>query len=97
MVAQSSPLGLGGWAILLAGSLVFGDGRAVHRREHERAIEWFVDSHAAAFGARWSRASSSSPGKRLVRSSTALPLLPALVGGLAVGLVVAARDPLPDR
>lgn len=79
-------LGLGGWAILVAGSLVFG-GIAQFIGETRTGYEWLIDAIAAAVGAlvasefivAWQALGPVVDG---------LALVPALVGGLVVGLVV---------
>ena len=78
-------LGLGGWAILIAGSLVFG-GAAQVIGETRTGYEWFVAAVAAAIGAlvasefivAWQAMGPVFDG---------LALVPALAGGLVVGLV----------
>ena len=82
----SISLGLGGLAILVVGSLIFG-GIAQVVGETRTGYEWLVDAIAAGVGALvasefivvWQAAGPVVDG---------LALVPALVGGLAVGLVV---------
>src|SRR6476660_5456505 len=79
-------LGLGGWAILIVGSLIFG-GVAQFVGETRTGYEWVVDAIAAGIGAlvasefivAWQTAGPVWDG---------LALVPALIGGLVVGLVV---------
>jgi uncharacterized membrane protein YeaQ/YmgE (transglycosylase-associated protein family) len=79
-------LGLGGWVILIAGSLIFG-GIAQVVGETHTGYEWLVDAIAASIGAlvasefivAWQSLGPVVDG---------LALVPALVGGLVVGLVV---------
>jgi len=78
-------LGLGGWAILIVGSLIFGVG-AQFIGETRTGFEWLVDAVAAFAGAlvasefiiAWQAMGPVVDG---------LALVPALVGGLVVGLV----------
>jgi uncharacterized membrane protein YeaQ/YmgE (transglycosylase-associated protein family) len=78
-------LGLGGWAILIVGSLIFGV-IAQFVGETRDGYEWLTDSIAAGIGAlvasefivAWQAFGPVVDG---------LALVPALVGGLAVGLV----------
>jgi uncharacterized membrane protein YeaQ/YmgE (transglycosylase-associated protein family) len=82
----SIALGVGGWIVLIGGSLLFGL-TAQLIGETRTGFEWFVDSVAAAIGAlvasefilAWQSAGPVFDG---------LALVPALIGGLAVGLVV---------
>jgi uncharacterized membrane protein YeaQ/YmgE (transglycosylase-associated protein family) len=79
-------LGLGGWAILIVGSLIFGVG-AQFIGETRTGYEWLVDAVAAAIGAlvasefiiAWQAMGPVVDG---------LVLVPALAGGLVVGLLV---------
>src|SRR6186713_2251723 len=79
-------LGLGGWAILIVGSLIFG-GVAQFIGETRTGYEWLVDAIAAGIGAlvasefivAWQAFGPVIDG---------LALAPALVGGLALGLIV---------
>ena len=79
-------LGLGGWAILIVGSLIFG-GVAQFVGETRTGYEWLVDAIAAGVGAlvasefivAWQALGPVFDG---------LALGPALVGGLVVGIVV---------
>lgn len=79
-------LGLGGWAILIVGSLVFG-AIAQLVGDTRTGYEWLVDAIAAGIGAlvasefivAWQALGPVVDG---------LALVPALVGGLVVGLVV---------
>ena len=79
-------LGVVGWAILIVGALAFGV-IAQLIGETRTGYEWLVDSIAAGIGALvasefvidWQAAGPAIDG---------LALVPALVGGLALGLVV---------
>ena len=79
-------LGLGGWAILIVGALIFGV-IAQFVGETRTGYEWLVDAIAAAIGAlvasefivAWQAFGPVVDG---------LALVPALVGGLVVGLAV---------
>ena len=79
-------LGLGGWAILIVGSLLFG-GIAQFIGETRTGFEWLGDAVAFGIGAlvasefiiAWQALGPVVDG---------LALVPALVGGLVVGLVV---------
>jgi uncharacterized membrane protein YeaQ/YmgE (transglycosylase-associated protein family) len=79
-------LGLGGWAMLIVGSLIFGV-LAQFVGETRTGFEWLVDAIAAAVGAlvasefivAWQAMGPVVDG---------LALVPALVGGLVVGLAV---------
>jgi uncharacterized membrane protein YeaQ/YmgE (transglycosylase-associated protein family) len=79
-------LGLGGWAILIVGSLIFG-GAAQIIGETRTGYEWLVDALAAGVGAlvasefivAWQAMGPVVDG---------LALVPALVGGLVIGLAV---------
>ncbi|NJD28601.1 MAG: hypothetical protein FIA92_09925 [Chloroflexi bacterium] len=79
-------LGLGGWLLLIAGAIAFGVvaqfiGRA------ETGIEWLVDAIAAGIGALV--ASEFIVSWRTFEPVwDGLALVPALVGGLVVGIVV---------
>ncbi len=79
-------LGLGGWGILIVGALLFGVIAQIVG-ETRTGYEWLVDAIAAAIGALV--ASEFVIGWRAVAPVTeGLALLPALGGGLVVGLVV---------
>ena len=79
-------LGLGGWVILIVGSLIFG-GIAQLVGETRTGYEWLVDAIAAGIGALV--ASEVIVGWQAVGPVVdGLALVPALVGGLVVGLVV---------
>lgn len=79
-------LGLGGWIVLITGSLVFG-AIAQLVGETRTQYEWLVDAIPAAIGAlvasefvlAWQAVGPVFDG---------LALVPALIGGLLVGLVV---------
>lgn len=79
-------LGIAGWVVLIVGSLVFGVAAQVIG-ETRTGYEWLVDSVAVAIGAlvasefivAWQAMGPVFDG---------LALVPALAGGLAVGLVV---------
>jgi uncharacterized membrane protein YeaQ/YmgE (transglycosylase-associated protein family) len=79
-------LGIGGWLILLAGALLFGV-IAQFVGETRTGYEWLVDGIAAALGA-------VIASELIISLRTFAPvwdglaLVPALVGGLALGLVV---------
>ena len=79
-------LGLGGWILLVAGALLFG-GIAQFIGEARTGYEWLVDAIAAAIGA--------LIGSEFIIATQAygpvwdgLALVPALVGGLIVGVIV---------
>ena len=82
-------LGLGGWAILIVGSLVFG-GIAQLVGETRTGYEWLVDAIAAGIGAlvasefivAWQAFGPVVDG---------LALVPALVGGLVAGSRLRSR------
>lgn len=82
----SITLGLGGWLVLIAGSLIFG-AIAQLVGETRTGYEWLVDAVAFAAGAiiasefvmAWQAIAPVFDG---------LALVPALLGGLVVGLVV---------
>jgi hypothetical protein len=80
-------LGLGGWILLIAGALLFGIvaqfvGHATF------GFEWLVDAAAAGFGALV--ASEFIIGWQAFEPVwDGLALVPALVGGLVLGLIVA--------
>ena len=82
----SIALGLGGWALLIVGAIVFG-AIAQFVGETRTGFEWLVDATAAALGAlvasefitAWHATGPVWDG---------LALVPALIGGLVVGLVV---------
>ncbi|HEV8403367.1 MAG TPA: hypothetical protein VGQ31_10060 [Candidatus Limnocylindrales bacterium] len=79
-------LGLGGWIVLIVGALVFG-AVAQFVGETRTGYEWLVDAIAAGVGAlvaselvvAWQSVGPVWDG---------LALVPALIGGLVVGLVV---------
>lgn len=79
-------LGIGGWLVLLAGALLFGV-VAQFIGEARTGFEWLVDSIAAAIGA--------VVASEFIISARAfepvwdgLAIVPALVGGLVLGIVV---------
>jgi uncharacterized membrane protein YeaQ/YmgE (transglycosylase-associated protein family) len=79
-------LGLGGWFLLVAGALVFG-GIVQVIGEARTGYEWLVDAIAAGIGA--------LIGSEFIIAMQAygpvwdgLALVPALVGGLIVGVIV---------
>ena len=79
-------LGVGGWAILIVGALVFG-AVAQFVGETRTGYEWLVDAIAAAIGALV--ASEFIVSWRTFEPTVdGLALVPALIGGLVVGLVV---------
>jgi uncharacterized membrane protein YeaQ/YmgE (transglycosylase-associated protein family) len=79
-------LGFGGWILLIVGALVFG-GVAQLIGQARTGLEWFVDAIAAGIGA-------LVASEFFVASQTFQPvwdglaLVPALIGGLVVGVVV---------
>jgi uncharacterized membrane protein YeaQ/YmgE (transglycosylase-associated protein family) len=78
-------LGLGGWILLIAGALVFGF-VAQMVGETRTGYEWFVDAVAAAAGGLV--ASEFVTGWRAIDPVwDGLALIPALLGGLVVGVV----------
>jgi uncharacterized membrane protein YeaQ/YmgE (transglycosylase-associated protein family) len=79
-------LGLGGWVILIVGALVFGV-IAQFVGETRTGYEWLVDAIAAGIGALF--ASEFIVAWRTFEPTwDGLALLPALLGGIVVGLVV---------
>lgn len=79
-------LGVGGWLVLLAGSLLFGI-IAQFVGETRTGYEWAVDGIAAALGA--VIASEFIISLRTFEPVwDGLALVPALIGGLAVGIVI---------
>ena len=79
-------LGLGGWAILIVGSLIFG-GVAQFVGETRTGYEWLVDAIAAGVGALIASeflTAFQSTGPVV----DGLAIVPALIGGLVLGLVV---------
>lgn len=79
-------LGFGGWLVLIAGALLFGV-IAQFVGETRTGYEWLVDGIAAAIGA--VVASEFIISLRTFEPVwEGLALVPALIGGLAVGLVV---------
>ena len=82
----ASSLGIGGWFVLIAGALLFGV-LAQFVGETRTGFEWVVDGIAAAFGA--------VIASEFIISLQAfepvwdgLAIVPALIGGLALGIVV---------
>lgn len=79
-------LGVGGWLVLLAGALLFGI-VAQFIGETRTGYEWLVDGIAAAIGA-------LIASEFIIATRTfepvwdGLAIVPALIGGLALGLVV---------
>lgn len=79
-------LGVGGWLVLLAGALLFGI-VAQFIGETRTGYEWLVDGVAAAIGA-------LIASEFIIATRTfepvwdGLAIVPALIGGLALGLVV---------
>jgi hypothetical protein len=79
-------LGLGGWLVLLAGALLFGV-VAQFIGETRTGYEWLVDGIAAALGA-------VIASEFIISARTwepvwdGLAIVPALIGGLAVGIVI---------
>jgi len=79
-------LGLGGWVILIVGALVFG-AIAQFVGETRTGYEWLVDAIAAGIGALF--ASEFIVAWRTFEPTwDGLALVPALLGGIVVGLVV---------
>jgi uncharacterized membrane protein YeaQ/YmgE (transglycosylase-associated protein family) len=79
-------LGLGGWAVLLIGALLFGV-LAQFVGETRTGYEWLVDSIGAGVGA--VVASEFIIGWRSVEPVfDGLAIVPAVVGGLVLGLIV---------
>jgi uncharacterized membrane protein YeaQ/YmgE (transglycosylase-associated protein family) len=79
-------LGYGGWLVLIAGALLFGV-IAQFVGETRTGFEWLVDGIAAALGAligsEWIIAT-----RTYEPVWDGLALVPAIVGGLALGIVV---------
>jgi hypothetical protein len=79
-------LGIGGWLALFAGAILFGV-VAQFIGEARTGYEWFVDAIAAALGA-------IVASEFIISARTfepvwdGLAIVPALVGGLVIGLVV---------
>jgi uncharacterized membrane protein YeaQ/YmgE (transglycosylase-associated protein family) len=88
-------LGLGGWTVLVVGSIAFGAVANV-LMSPERAYDWIGDAIAAGVGALI--ASELVPAWRAAQPGfDGLAVLPALLGGIAVGaLVAAATRYLPE-
>jgi uncharacterized membrane protein YeaQ/YmgE (transglycosylase-associated protein family) len=79
-------LGLGGWVVLIAGALVFGAVAQIVG-ETRTGFEWLVDAIAAGIGALF--ASEFIVAWRTFEPTwDGLALVPALIGGIVVGLVV---------
>ena len=79
-------LGLGGWLVVFAGALLFGV-VAQFIGEARTGLEWLVDGIAVALGA--VVASEFIISLRTFEPVwDGLAIVPALIGGLAVGLVV---------
>jgi uncharacterized membrane protein YeaQ/YmgE (transglycosylase-associated protein family) len=79
-------LGIGGWAALLIGALLFG-ALAQFVGETRTGYEWLVDLIGAGFGA--IVASEFIIGWRSVEPVfDGLAIVPALIGGLVLGLIV---------
>jgi uncharacterized membrane protein YeaQ/YmgE (transglycosylase-associated protein family) len=79
-------LGLGGWLVLIAGALVFGV-VAQFIGETRTGYEWIVDAIAAGVGALF--ASELIVAWRSVEPVwDGLAIVPAVLGGLVLGLVV---------
>jgi uncharacterized membrane protein YeaQ/YmgE (transglycosylase-associated protein family) len=79
-------LGLGGWLVILAGALLFGFA-AQFIGETRTGYEWLVDGVAAALGA-------VVASEFIISARTwepvwdGLAIVPAIIGGLALGIVV---------
>jgi uncharacterized membrane protein YeaQ/YmgE (transglycosylase-associated protein family) len=79
-------LGIGGWMLLIVGALVFG-AVAQFVGETRTGYEWLVDAIAAGIGAL--AASELIVAWRTIEPTwDGLALVPALIGGLVVGLVI---------
>jgi uncharacterized membrane protein YeaQ/YmgE (transglycosylase-associated protein family) len=79
-------LGLGGWIVLIVGALVFG-AVAQFVGETRTGYEWVVDAIAAGIGAL--AASEFIVAWRTFEPSLdGLALVPAVIGGLVLGLVI---------
>ena len=79
-------IGLGGWILLIIGSLVFG-AVAQFIGETRTGFEWLVDAIAVGIGALV--ASEFIVAWRTFEPTVdGLAIVPALIGGLVVGLVV---------
>ncbi len=79
-------LGLFGWALLIVGALVFG-GIAQMVGETRTGFEWLVDAFAAGFGALVASEFIIS-WRTFEPVWDGLALVPALIGGLVLGLAV---------
>jgi uncharacterized membrane protein YeaQ/YmgE (transglycosylase-associated protein family) len=79
-------LGLGGWIVLIVGALVFG-GVAQVVGETRTGFEWLVDAIAAGIGALVA-SEFIVAWRTLGPTWDGLALVPALLGGIVVGLVV---------
>lgn len=79
-------LGIGGWLVLIAGALLFGV-IAQFVGETRTGFEWLVDGIAAALGALIASEFIISL-QAFAPVWDGLALVPALIGGLALGLVV---------
>ena len=79
-------LGLFGWAVLIVGALVFG-GVAQFVGETRTGFEWLVDAIAAGFGALVASEFIVS-WRTFGPEADGLALVPALIGGLVLGIVV---------
>jgi uncharacterized membrane protein YeaQ/YmgE (transglycosylase-associated protein family) len=79
-------LGLGGWILLIVGALLFGV-VAQFVGDTRTGVEWLVDGVAAAIGAL--AASEFIVSWRAFEPTwDGLALVPALIGGVVIGLVV---------
>ena len=79
-------LGFGGWVVLIVGALVFGAVAQIVG-ETRTGFEWLGDAIAAAIGALF--ASEFIVAWRTFEPTwDGLALVPALIGGIVVGLVV---------
>jgi uncharacterized membrane protein YeaQ/YmgE (transglycosylase-associated protein family) len=79
-------LGIGGWALLIVGALVFG-AVAQFLGETRTGYEWLVDGVAAGVGALFASEFIVS-WRTFDPVVDGLALVPALIGGLVVGIVV---------
>jgi uncharacterized membrane protein YeaQ/YmgE (transglycosylase-associated protein family) len=79
-------LGLGGWVVVIVGALVFGAVAQIVG-ETRTGVEWLVDAIAAGIGALFA-SEFIVAWQTFEPTWDGLALVPALLGGLVVGLVV---------
>ena len=79
-------LGLGGWVVLVAGALIFGAAMQLIG-ETRTGFEWLTDAIAAGVGALFA-SEFISAFQETGPVFDGLALVPALVGGLVLGLIV---------